>query len=128
MASSLSILVAIPNKEGSQVSEYLEKQGFPVLLTHSQGETLAILRERKDFRGVVIISDWAMENIDDSAKNIIQFIQGKIPTVTIVTEASRQQNGYQYMEEVFFPPDHDYMTTPFSLDELVGRMRKVGMV
>ena len=128
MAASLPILVAIPNQEGLQVSEYLENQGFPVVATHSQEETLAMLRKQKDFRGVVIISDWAMADRDDSSGGIIRLIQGKIPTVTIITETSRQQSGYRYMDEVFFPPSHDYVTTPFSLDELEGRMRKVGIV
>ena len=128
MVSSLPILVAIPNKEGLQVSEYLEHQGFPVVAANSQEETLAILREQKEFRGVVIISDWAMTEKDDSFEGVIKLIEGKIPTVTIITETSRQQSGSRYMEEVFLPPSHDYVTTPFSLDELAGRMRKVGMV
>ena len=128
MSSSLPILVAIPNKEGSQVCEYLEKQGFPVVASHSQEETLAMLREQRDFRGIVIVSEWAMADEDDSTEGVIRLIQGKIPTVTIITETSRQQSRYRYIDEVFFPPSHDYMTTPFPLDELAARMRKVGMV
>jgi hypothetical protein len=75
----------------------------------------------------VIISDWAMADRDDSTGSVIRLIEGKIPTVTIITETSRQQSGYRYMDEVFFPPSHDYVTTPVSIDELAGRMRKVGM-
>ena len=128
MSSSLPILVAIPNVEGSQVCEYLEHQGFSVVATHSQDETLAMLQERRDFRGVVILSEWAMADEDNSTGGVIRLIQGKIPTVTIITETSRHQSGYRYMDEVFFPPSHDYVTTPFALEELAGRMRKVGMI
>ncbi len=127
MSPSLPILVAVPNEWSSLVCEYLEKQGFAVVATHSQEETASMIRGAKDLRGIVIISDWAMENQNDPAVGIVRSVQGKIPTVTIITETSRQQSGYRYMDEVFFPPSHEYMTAPFDLDQLAACMRKVGM-
>ena len=128
MSSSLPILVAIPSELSSQVCDYLEQHGFPVVATHSLDETLAILQKLESYRGIIIVSDWAMSVQDNNTDGIIKLIQGKIPTVTIITETSRQQSGYLYMDEVFFPPGHDYMIVPFDLDELAARMRQVGMI
>lgn len=128
MSLSLPILVAIPNEWNSQICKYLELHGFPVVAAYSQAETVAMLQKREDFRGIIIISDWAMTPQENDTQGILRLAQGKIPTVTIITETSRQQSGYRYMDEVFFPPSHDYMVTPFDLDELAARMRKVGMI
>ena len=58
--SSLPILVAVPNEWSSPLYEYLEQQGIPVIATHSRDETLAMLKKPQDFRGLIIVSDWAM--------------------------------------------------------------------
>ena len=127
MSVSLPILIAIPNEWSSQVCEHLKQLGFPVVATYSEEETLEVLEKQGEFRGIIIVSDWAMSTQDNDVNGIIKLIQGKIPTVTLITETSRQQSGYRYMDEVFFPPSHDYITTPFDLEELVARMRHVGI-
>jgi hypothetical protein len=128
MSTSLPILVAIPNEWGSQVCDYLKNHGFPVVATSSPDETRAMVEKSGDLRGIIIVSDWAIETQNDSNVGIIKLVQGKLPTVTLITETSMQESGYRYMDEVFFPPSHEYMTVPFDLDELAARMRKVGMV
>ena len=128
MLSSRPILVAVPIEWSSQVCEHLKQHGFPVIATHSQEETLAMASKPEDLRGMIIVSDWAMSTENNENSNIIKLVKGKIPTVTLITETSRQQSGYRYMEEIFFPPSHDYATVPFDLDELTVRMQHVGMI
>ena len=127
MSLSHPILVAIPNEWSPFVCEHLEKLGFSVVATYSKDETLEVLQKQKEFECVIIVSDWAMSNQDSDTDGIIKLVQGKIPTVTIITETSRQQSGYQYMKEVFFPPNHEYVTSPFGVDELVMRMKNMGI-
>ena len=128
MSSSLPILVAIPNEWSPTVCEYLEQQGIPVIATHSRDETLAMLKKSEDFRGMIIVSDWAMSTQSNDNDSIINLVKGKIPTVTLITRTSIQQSGYRYMDQVFFPPSHEYATVPFDLDELTLRMQRVGMI
>jgi DNA-binding response OmpR family regulator len=128
MSSPIPILVAIPDEWRLQVCQNFKQQGFSVVEARSQEEVKEIIRQQVELRGIVIVSDWAMTPQNDYTDEIIKLVQGRIPTVTIIAETTRQQSEYRYMDEVFFPPFHEYVTTPFSLDELVARMRKVGMV
>ena len=128
MSSSLPILVAIQKEWSPFVCEYLEKLGFPVVAAYSKEETVEILEKQKEFHCIIIVSDWAMSTQGGGIDGIIKLIRGRIPTVTIITETSRHQSGYQYMEEVFFPPNHEYVTTPFDVEEIVMRMRNMGIV
>ncbi|MFN8435408.1 MAG: hypothetical protein U0V18_15390 [Anaerolineales bacterium] len=127
MSLSHPILVAIPNEWSPFVCEHLEKLGFSVMATYSKDETLEVLQKQKEFECVIIVSDWAMSTQDNDTDGIISLVRGKIPTVTIITETSRHQSGYQYMKEVFFSPNHEYVTSPFGVDEVVMRMKNMGI-
>lgn len=127
MSLSLPVLVAIPNEWSPFVCEYLEKLGFFVMATYSKEETSEILQKQKEFQCVIIVSDWAMSTPDSETDGIIKSVQGKIPTVTIITKTSRLESGYRYMEEVFFPPNHEYLTSPFDVEEVAMRMRNMGI-
>lgn len=127
MSSSNPILIAIPGAWSSQVCQHFAKKGISVIATYSKSETLAIIRQKKDLRGLIIVSDWAMSDKNDTSDGIIKLVKGKIPTITIITDTSRQNSGYLYMDEVFFPPSHEYISAPLAIDELEARMQKIGM-
>jgi len=128
MPLSNLILVAIPDEWSPQVCQYLEQLGLSILTARSQDEALATIQQQKDLHGIIIVSDWAMSTQIDGTDGIIKLVQGKMPTVTIITKTSRQQSGYRYMDEVFFPPYHEYLSGPFDLEALKACMRKIGML
>lgn len=127
MSTLLPILVAIPNEWNSRVCDYLKYHGFSVVTTFSLDETIQVMQKHEGLRGIIIVSDWAMETQNDPRAGIIKLAKGKLPTITLITETSRQESGCRYMDEVFFPPGHEYVTVPFDLEELAASMRKVGM-
>jgi len=124
--SSLPILVAIPNEWLKQVCQSLEDRGYSVISANSQKGALDVIEQQKELRGVIIVSDWAISN-EKEVVSLVDLLQGKIPTITIITEKTRLESGYRYMDEIFFPPTHEYVTEPFSVEELEGRMRITGM-
>ena len=125
MLETLPILVAIPDEWRNQICQHLESQGYSVIPVSSQDEAIKIVKSGKGLFGVIIVSDWAMSQ--EATDNVVKLLQEKVPTITVITEKTRRESGYLYMDEVFFPPKHEYISAPFSLEELEGRMRKIGM-
>ncbi len=125
MSISSPILIAIPDEWQKQVFQHLETQGYSLISANSQDEALAIVQSGRELLGVILVSDWAMPG--EKTASIIKLLQEKVPTITLITEKTRQESGYLYVDEVFFPPMHEYMTVPFDLDELEGRVRKLGV-
>ena len=120
------ILIAIPQEWQAQVHKFLEREGFKVLAASSREEALSLIRSQS-LSGVVVSSDWAVD--DDDGKNIglIEPIRGKIPTVTLITRQSFRDRGYSVYDAVYVPPLHQFCTVPFDLEELLLRMKRAGM-
>lgn len=123
----LSILVALPEEWNKPVCTELEAHGFSTIPAYSQEEAEAILAKPTKPDGVVIVSDWAMAHFDGEPDGIVKQLQGKIPTITIISETTRKKSGYRYMDEVFFPPAHEYATEPFGLEDLISFIEKIGI-
>lgn len=122
------ILIAMPEEWGKITCPYLHAHGFSLIAAYTKEEFSKLLRQQTGLNGIVAISDWVMSEQNGNEDGIIKQLQGKIPTVTIITYESRQESGYRYMDEVFFPPKHEYVTAPFGVEELVVCMEKVGMM
>lgn len=122
------ILVAIPQEWNQQICTELQAHGYSTVHAHSQQEADTILAGPTKPDGVIIVSDWAIAHFDGEADGIVKHLQGKIPTVTIVTETSRKKSGYRYIDESYFPPLHDYITTPVPLEALIPCLKKIGIV
>ena len=122
------ILIAMPEEWGKLTCSYLHAHGFSTIAAYTKEEFTKLLRQQTGLSGIVAVSDWVMSEQNGNEDGIIKQLQGKIPTVTIITDESRQKSGYRYMDEVFFLPKHEYVTAPFSLEELAVRMEKVGMM
>jgi CheY-like chemotaxis protein len=121
------ILLATDREWHNVVSEFLQQEGFSVLTASSREEALSIIQSQK-LGGIVMVSDWAMADYESETAGLMEAVKGKIPTVTLITESSRQQSGYRWFNEVFDPPLHEYCTTPFGLDELLSFMQRAGIV
>lgn len=122
------ILVAIAEEWNKKICTELQAHGYQTVTAYSQQEAESILAGPTKPDGVIIISDWAMAHFDGEADGIVKQLQGKIPTVTIVTETSRKKSGYRYMDEIYFPPLHAYITTPAPLEALIPCLKKIGIV
>lgn len=122
-----SILLAIDGEWHNVVSEFLRQKGFNVLTASSPGEALSLIQSQK-LGGIVLVSDWAMADDKDEMAGLMETVKGKIPTVTLITESSRQRSGYRWFDEVFQPPFHEYCTMPCDLDALLSFMQRAGIV
>ncbi len=125
--SPAPILLAIDGEWHNVVSEFLRQKGFNVLTTSSPEEALSIIQSQR-LSGIVMVSDWAMANCEDETAGLMEVVKGKVPTVTLITESSRQQSGYRWFAEVFQPPLHEYCTMPCDLDQLLAFMKRAGIV
>ena len=127
MSLSLPILVAIPKEWSLFVCDHLKNLKFSVVASYSRKETFEMVQKQKEFLCAIIVSDWVMPNQNNDTDSIIKLLRDKTPTVTIITESSRLESGYQYMDEVFFPPNHEYVTSPFDMEEVLARLRNMGI-
>lgn len=121
------ILVAMPEEWNKPVRTELEAYGCSTIAAYSQDEVETILAGPTQPNAVIIVSDWAMAHFDGEPDGIVKQLQSKIPTITIITETTRKKSGYRYMDEIFFPPAHEYTREPFSLDELIPFLKKIGI-
>lgn len=107
--------------------EALEAHGYTVVAVRSKQQAVHRLQTRKDWLGLVAISDWMMADAQGEP-GLIELTKNKLPTISLITPTSRQETGYRYMDEIFFPPQHAYVGLPVDADTLVARMIKAGMV
>lgn len=125
MSLAPPILLATADESLPQVRQHLELHGYRVISATSPAETLQVVQQQSQLRGVIILSDWLI--LDEGAEYLKELLLGKTPTLTLVSMRTRRASGTRYMEEVFFPPAHEYIFLPFSLEELLNRMQMTGM-
>jgi len=121
------ILIAIPQEWQAQVHKFLEREGFTVLAAASWEDASSLIRSQ-NLSGVVMSSDWAVDDDDGKNMGLIEPARGKIPTVTLITRESFRDRGYNVYDTVYVPPLHQFCTVPFDLEELLLRMRRAGMI
>ena len=127
MLSTSPVLIAVYEEWSQQLKEYLEEKGHLVVFAYSRNEVVSVLRRKENLRGIIIISDWAMNDNNDKFGSLIELVKGEIPSITIITKVSRESSGYRYMDEVYFPPSHEYVSAPFHLNVLDEWMKQTGM-
>ena len=104
------------------IRAYLEAEGYGVSLAHSAGEARLRLREAGDAgRAVeIVVLDWMLP--DQSGLELLREIRPAWPVpVIMVTARSDEVDKLLGLEM----GADDYLTKPFSLRELVGRIRAV---
>lgn len=104
------------------IRTYLEAEGYGVSLAHSAGEARFRLREAGDAgRPVeIVVLDWMLP--DQSGLELLREIRPVWPLpVIMVTARSDEVDKLLGLEM----GADDYLTKPFSLRELVGRIRAV---
>jgi DNA-binding response OmpR family regulator len=124
---SRPILVAIPQEWQAQVHNFLENKGFSVLTASSREEALSLLQSQ-NLSGIVMSSDWEVDDDEDKIIGLIERARGRIPTVTLITQQSFRDKGNSVYDAVYAPPRHDVCTVPFDPEELLSRMRRAGMI
>lgn len=117
------ILIAIPDEWQNMISEFLVREGYPVLTASSLNDARRLIQSRS-LRGLITVSDWAMTSEDGKVVGLMEAARGKIPSVTLI----RKTESYRWFDEVFEPPFHEYCTIPFGLDELLNFMRRANMI
>jgi CheY-like chemotaxis protein len=131
-ATSLPILVAIPDDWRAMVCGYLKQYGLSVSEASTYESAVACVRH-ESVRGIIMTSEWAVPTAAGLTRGLFQESEKKIPAIVLVR---RDESFHQYFDQyytLFLPfnpslaPD-DYIRIPFSLEELLHGMRVVHMI
>jgi DNA-binding response OmpR family regulator len=113
------LLIAISNLEWSAlVCEFLQENGFQVLTASSLEESVELVKSRH-LDGIVMTADWAVVETGGGNETLMGLAKDKIPTVTII-----EKNSYDILDVVYPSAMHQFVTTPFSGDGLLGRFER----
>lgn len=116
------ILVAIPTNWRNDFEMVLTKANYQIEMALSKDELLHLLDSRQ-WGGLVIVADWVIDESD--AQSLIEKIEGKIPTLTIITQDAVKKFGFgQLIDKVYKAAMHQFCTTPVDSEELVGRLQR----
>ncbi|ASS74304.1 DNA-binding response regulator [Tumebacillus algifaecis] len=99
------------------VRNYMEQEGFTVLESSDGAEALAVLRQREVD---LVLLDWMMPGMSglDTCRKVREFSEVPIIFLTAKTDEFDKLLGLELGAD-------DYITKPFSLRELVARVRVV---
>jgi len=121
------ILVALPQAWDDDIQNKLlpelEQNGFDPIYTPSPDEAAAIIKSQP-FEAVILYSDWALSNLDETSVGLIKLLKGKTPTITVISPKTFRKLHNRFFDELYFPPMHEYVTTPFGVEELMLRLKK----
>ncbi len=118
----------MPENWGVHFQQYLVENDCSIAsleFVYSYEGTLDAISKNDDFCGVIMISDWAMDDADKNRKGVFALLKDKIPTLTIITNDTFKNSGYKYMDEVYFRPMHDFVTAPFDAGSLENWMLRM---
>ena len=117
------VLVAIPQEWYEEwfdvAARYFTKKDIPTIVVTSKQKFLQLLDVQK-LSAFVAISDWVVDDLE--SPSLIEQLKGQIPTVTIVTEASKKEYSYAILDKIYFFKLHQYCTVPFDIEELIVRL------
>ena len=117
------ILIAIPDEWREEVRIFLEQKSVNVIEATTLEQTLEIVRSTL-LNGLIVVSDWTLTDVNAKGECLIESVKDKIATVTLISTGG----SYAWFERVYHPPNHEYCTIPFGLDELYSYMKRSGMV
>ena len=109
------VLVAV-YPEWQEIEHLFAEKKVPAIFVYSKQEFLQRLDSQK-VSAFVAISDWVVDDLE--SPSFIEQIKGQIPTVTIITESSKNEFGSPIIRKAFFPKVHQYCTAPFAIEELI---------
>lgn len=121
-SSTDKILVAVPAAWNEMLCQFLERDGFSVLLVSSIDEALSAIQV-EDFRAIVMISNWAMAS--EETDGLMSIVKGKIPTVSLITQTTWKEAHYRWFAELYHPPLHEYCSVPVAMEQLSLRLKGV---
>ena len=126
--SSKLVLLAIPEgmnnlSEGGSFADYLRNEGFDVIDAFSYKDAVEMVRSQNLF-AVVMISDWAMKQDDDSA-GLMEFLKGKVPTYSLITQTTVRKVGYSWVDELYKGQRHEYQSMPADIDAIVMWLNQI---
>jgi hypothetical protein len=121
LAASPPLLIAIPDVWQSFIVQTITQNGYPIITAASYQETLDYVRLRT-LRGLIMTNEWALQRYDEN-HTLFEHVRGRIPTLTLI-----KHGGNPIIIQVFDPPKHQYLTVPVAADEVIGLMRRAGMI
>ena len=115
-------MIAISNGEWSGlVCEFLQKEGYQVLVASSLDESIKFTKTHQ-LDGIIMTADWAIQETSDGNKTLMGLAKDKTPTVTIIEISERRD--WDILDVVYPSAMHQFVTTPFSSEGLVGRFER----
>ena len=127
MPSNL-ILLAIPKEwneiaEGSSFADHLHNEGFNIIGAFTYKDALEIIQSQH-LSAVVMTSDWAIKQ-DDGSPGLIESLKSKVPTYSLITQTTLYRVGYDWFDELYEHPRHEYQSMPAAIDAVVNWLRQV---
>ena len=120
-SSPIKVLIALPDEWGKTLQELFEQKGFFVLLADTKDKAVtAIQKQNPD--AVVMISDWALESHKGNADGLMEFVNGKIPTVSLISKETWQNARDRWFDYLYHPPLHEYCSIPVDRQAIIFRL------
>ncbi len=94
-----------------------------MLLADSKDEALSIIQTQGP-NAIVMISDWALESGRGKADGLMEFLKGKVPTVSLISQRTWQDARDRWFAYLYHPPLHEYCSVPVDQEELIGRLEE----
>lgn len=116
------ILIAIPQWWNTILAQIVEHYGVNTIIATSLSDAKTII-STTELGGMFIISDWVGTN-DDATIDGIMPNDLPIPTITFVPRSS----DYLWMNAFYKRPQHEYITIPWDIEEVLTMIRVTGMI
>ena len=119
--ASSPILIAIPDAWQTFVVQALSEGGYSCVTVASYQE--ALIRVQSDLLcGIIMTNEWALQHDEDN-HTLFDHVRGRIPSLTLI-----KNGGNPVIIQVFNPPKHQYLTIPFSKEEVIGLIWRARMI
>ncbi|MBP8251573.1 MAG: hypothetical protein KAX40_04365 [Herpetosiphon sp.] len=116
------ILIAIPQWWNTILAQIVEHYGVNTIIATSLSDAKTMISTTQ-LSGVFVIANWVGTN-DDATIDGIMPNDLPIPTITFVGRSS----DYLWMNAYYKPPQHEYITIPWNVEEVLTMLVKTRML
>jgi DNA-binding NtrC family response regulator len=116
------LLIAVPEDYRSHIIEFCNQKQYHYVIADNSNELTPIINSN-NLSGVIVDNRWLQRSQENSINPFVIARERRMSTITFIAFG-----GNSEITRWFEPPFHQYITLPFSFDELQAFMRRARMV